>query len=136
MSFLLFYFQHRRLDIIVVPYSEYPCALVYFTGSGRFNRSMRLKARKLVSHGNCCNLPLTDSLVLQGMALSEHSLRKDLIRKVMMLNFCVPVLYVATIFLKGTEKLFEGTPVPVFSEEDLFKYLGMDYLEPHDRNWD
>ena len=42
--------QHRRIDIYVVPYSEFPLALLHFTGSGHFNRSMRHKADKLVTY--------------------------------------------------------------------------------------
>jgi len=68
------------------------------------------------------------------MALSEHSLRKDLIRKVK--YFCHQFQLCNFHIFQGTEKLFEGTPVPVFSEEDVFKHLGMNYFEPHDRNWD
>ena len=30
--------------------------------------------------------------------------------------------------------MFEGTPLPVFSEEDVFKYLDIPYLEPIDRD--
>ncbi|EDQ84553.1 uncharacterized protein MONBRDRAFT_39216 [Monosiga brevicollis MX1] len=37
---------HRRVDFIVLPPHEWACAALYFAGSGTFNRSMRLLARK------------------------------------------------------------------------------------------
>merc|ERR1712224_485819 len=37
---------HRRIDLKVYPVAEFPFALLSFTGSGPFNRSMRLYARK------------------------------------------------------------------------------------------
>jgi DNA polymerase beta len=37
----------RRIDIRYVPYESYPTALLYFTGSGEFNRKMRMTAQEL-----------------------------------------------------------------------------------------
>ncbi|XP_051558720.1 DNA polymerase lambda isoform X2 [Myxocyprinus asiaticus] len=55
--------RHRRLDIIIVPYAEFACALLYFTGSAHFNRSMRALAKT------------------KHMSLSEHSLNCDVVRQ-------------------------------------------------------
>ncbi|XP_072032777.1 DNA polymerase lambda-like [Amphiura filiformis] len=89
--------KYRRIDIIVAPYSEYPCALLHFTGSGHFNRSMRALAKK------------------KGMSLSEHALCTGVVRS-------------------GTVKINKGTSLPVNSEEDVFRYLGLEYRDPEERD--
>lgn len=48
---------HRRIDLKVYPFSEWPFALLSFTGSGPFNRSMRSYARRA------------------GFSLSDHNIR-------------------------------------------------------------
>uniref|UniRef100_A0A8C7MKE7 DNA polymerase n=1 Tax=Oncorhynchus kisutch TaxID=8019 RepID=A0A8C7MKE7_ONCKI len=50
-------------DVIVVPYGEFACSLMYFTGSAHFNRSMRALAKT------------------KRMSLSEHSLNSDMLRQ-------------------------------------------------------
>ncbi|KAI8086268.1 uncharacterized protein BX664DRAFT_359810 [Halteromyces radiatus] len=47
---------YRRVDLIVVPWDDYPVAILSWTGSGHFNRSLRLRAKKVnglkvTSHG-------------------------------------------------------------------------------------
>lgn len=83
---------HRRIDIRVYPLNEWPLALLYFTGSGHFNRSMRLWARK------------------NGYHLSDHSINKR--------------------FSDG----MEGEPIPVKTEEDIFRILGLEYKPPEERD--
>ncbi|XP_059209411.1 DNA polymerase lambda [Centropristis striata] len=72
--------RHRRLDVIVVPYNEFACALMYFTGSAHFNRSMRAMAKT------------------KQMSLSEHSLNKDVVRQGSV------KVYGGTAFVTQTEK--------------------------------
>lgn len=51
--------RYRRIDFLYIPYEEYYTALVYFTGSGKFNTEMRQKAKEM------------------GMKLNEHALLKN-----------------------------------------------------------
>ena len=83
---------HRRIDIRAYPLEEWPCALLYFTGSGHFNRSMRLWARKI------------------GYQLSDHNISPRYADEVV------------------------GNPIPVKTEEDIFKILGIDYKTPNERD--
>jgi DNA polymerase/3'-5' exonuclease PolX len=79
----------RRIDIMVTKSTEYPFAILYFTGSADFNPKMRQRALDL------------------GYSLNEYSLT-DCKTKV------------------DLDKEFTN-------ETDIFKFLGMDYVEPWDR---
>jgi len=83
---------HRRIDIKLFPRHEWACALLYFTGSGHFNRSIRLWARKF------------------SMSLSEHGL----VRRY------------------GNDEKSE--PLPIKTEADVFKALGLEYRPPEERD--
>lgn len=54
--------QWRRVDFLLVPWTEMGAALIYFTGNDIFNRSMRLLASK------------------QGYRLNQRGLYKDVLR--------------------------------------------------------
>lgn len=50
------YDTHRRVDLVVTPYENYPVAILAWTGSAYFERSIRLYAKKqeqlkITSHG-------------------------------------------------------------------------------------
>lgn len=80
---------HCRVDIIVAPRSQWAFALLGWTGSRQFERSIRLWATKK-----------------KGMTLSSHALIDD-----------------------RTGQAFQAE-----SEEEIFKLLGLDYIEPSFRN--
>ena len=50
---------YRRIDIRLVPFNSYPCAILYFTGSDMFNRDMRIEALK------------------KGLTLNEYCIKKN-----------------------------------------------------------
>jgi DNA polymerase/3'-5' exonuclease PolX len=79
----------RRLDLLMTPVDEYAYALLYFTGSDRFNVAFRT---------------FTEN---KGYKLNEHSL--------------TPIK--------------EGVPEVsyMYSEKDIFKFLGLRYIEPSKR---
>ena len=86
---------HRRVDIIAVPWQERGAALLYFTGSAEFNRGMRAEA------------------VRQGGSLSEHGLRRGVVR--------------------GAGGKAGGQLLPANTEEEVFVQLGLEYRAPEER---
>lgn len=76
----------RRLDLLMIPQSEFATAVLYFTGSQQFNVAFRGYALE------------------KGYTLNEHRL----------------------------QAVKEGVPaVPEFTtEEDIFDFLGLEYVEP------
>ena len=88
----------RRIDIKVYPKEQYGYAILYFTGSDYFNRSMRLFADK------------------KGYTLSDHGM--------------VPNSKAST----SGQKLSKGIGIPCQTEEEVFKFLGLPYKTPAERD--
>jgi len=80
---------YRRLDIMLTKPTEYPFAVLYFTGSGPFNVAMRQYA------------------LSKGYSLNEYGLKKISTGEMMDCRFD--------------------------SEEDIFRFLDLKYIAPHER---
>ena len=80
---------HRRVDIMYSNPTEFPFAVLYFTGSRSFNVAMRNRALGL------------------GYSLSEHGLIETATKA--------------------------RVTRPMKSEVDIFRFLGMQFKEPHER---
>jgi DNA polymerase beta len=81
--------RHRRLDLLLTPYEEYAYAILYFTGSDKFNVAFRQYA------------------LTKGYTLNEHT-------------------------LTPTSPAFSQPP-PMQSEAGIFRFLGLQYIEPQNR---
>ena len=101
---------NRRLDIKVFPYHLWSYALLYFTGSDHFNRSMRLYAKKL------------------GWSLSDKGLSPAFRVKVKNDS--------STEYKYQDDKVWVGASLVCETEEDIFKALGLIYREPAMRTSD
>jgi DNA polymerase/3'-5' exonuclease PolX len=62
--------KHHRIDLKYYPVDQYAYAILYFTGSNMFNRSMRLFAMKkgfcLSDHGMCRAEKIAGNIVSEG----------------------------------------------------------------------
>jgi DNA polymerase lambda len=88
----------RRLDLLVTPDEEYACALLYFTGSDRFNVAFRQHALQ------------------KGYTLNEHRLQRQRQRQ------------------EQEQEQKDSSEIPYMTtEHDLFDFLGLEYVAPHDR---
>lgn len=88
---------HRRIDIKYYPLDQFAYAILYFTGSDMFNRSMRMFAKK------------------KGYNLSDHAL--------------TPVERTSS-----DKKGWEGANIICYTEQDIFKFLKLEYREPRHRH--
>jgi DNA polymerase beta len=81
--------KFRRLDLLLTPYEEYAYAILYFTGSDKFNVAFRQYA------------------LTKGYTLNEHTLTPT--------------------------SITSPQPPPMHSEADIFRFLGLQYIEPQNR---
>ena len=68
----------RRLDILYTHPYEYPFALLYFTGSGEFNKEMRAHALKLGYSLNQKNIQHKDTSIIVDMEEHKFQSEKDI----------------------------------------------------------
>ena len=85
----------RRIDIRLIPYESKGAAMLYFTGSGEFNKNMRTEA------------------LAKNLTINEYGIYK--VKKA-----------------KG-KKIEKGELIPTESEQDIFKLVNMEYVEPRNR---
>ena len=98
--------KHRRIYVKVYAPQHYACALLYFTGSDHFNRSMRYYAK------------------LKGYTLCDKGLRRVVRRG--------KARGAGGAYLDN--KVAVAPPLDCDSERAVFDHLGLDYKSPHERN--
>jgi DNA polymerase/3'-5' exonuclease PolX len=102
---------HRKLIIRLVPWDAFVFAQLNLTGSEMFIRHLREQAARI------------------GYRLSADNLEKR--KKTTVEVFGVDGLQ----FLGRDDGREEGELVLMDSEEDIFRFLKMEYVHPHARNW-
>eukprot|EP00741_Cyanophora_paradoxa_P014861 tig00000189_g14337.t1 len=133
---------HRRLDVIVVPYEHWACSLLYFTGSGLFNRRMRLKARPSPSPRHASGFrgvkrvpPARAGAHPRDVPEREnHPTGRPRPPGAYPLPFHPPVPIQYPSLYPQMAIISEERPFPVFREEDVFEVLEMKYEPPQNRN--
>jgi len=105
---------HRQITFHFVTWNAFVFAELHHTGSEGFIRHVREQAAKL------------------GFELGPHYLkkRKDVLKETFGED--------AIEFLEETsqtKEYREGDLVLLSSEEDIFRFLNMKYIPPHERNW-
>ncbi|ORX83632.1 Nucleotidyltransferase [Anaeromyces robustus] len=88
--------KHRRIDLLIVPWDELGAALLYFTGSDIFNRSLRLLARK------------------KGWRLNQRGLYANVLRNTDASKITSGVL----IASKTEKEIFDALEVPYCEPKD------------------
>jgi DNA polymerase beta len=102
-------YKARRVDFLITPEHEYACALLYFTGSDMFNVAFRQRALQ------------------KGYTLNEHSMEALRTRP------AAPAgLLCAPIPPSIGEKVVPPPP-PFHTEQDIFRFLSLQYVEPSKR---
>ncbi|KAG9119524.1 hypothetical protein FRC07_005413 [Ceratobasidium sp. 392] len=109
---------HRRVDLIFAPYSVYWTAVLGWTGSKQFERDLRIHAKqKSVSYRARC-LSILIVLILATLRSLMHD------RSGMKFDS------------GGITRQRDSEPIMAYSEQDVFKELGLEYVEPEMRNAD
>ena len=102
-------YKARRVDFLITPEHEYACALLYFTGSDMFNVAFRQRALQ------------------KGYTLNEHIMAS--IGDAPAPPPCGDILSPHPSPIRKQVP----PPPPFHTEEDIFRFLSLQYVEPSKR---
>jgi len=105
--------KSRRIDLLLTPKEEVPFALAYFTGSQEFNIKMRAKALEM------------------GYSLNEHGL--TLVNQVHVPTAQEKARLSNQVARPNRSSETHKPERQICSEEDLFSFLKMDWVDPTKR---
>ena len=117
-------YKARRVDFLITPEHEYACALLYFTGSDMFNVAFRQRALQkgytLNEHGMT---PCGDAQ--SSPAQSRPAGTAGLVGAAGLVSVCST----NTPLSRGNVP----APPPFHTEQDIFRFLSLQYVEPSKR---